>query len=256
MKINLSISILILILILLSGCCGPKAPENWTGTARILPIIVSNTKGESRWSVDRIVNGFSKANQYWEKTGVQFKISAPEVIKDDRIYDQSGLLDFTNITLKSHRIAKSRNIYPVYFVNSIKWGDKPYGGMSTMADAPLGFQYGTIISSVVGNRTGYVISHELGHAWNIRHTWQDKHTDTPSIGPTDCNPLIKCNVLAYCWPQIDCPPPEFFTKEQIQEIRNWSFGNSRAHLFEELKNMAQIVLPLQDNFDPIKDPFE
>lgn len=244
-----------LLLIVVCGCQKPKGPDqDWTGVARILPIIVTNSAGETRWTEDQLISGFNDSNAYWADVGVQFKMMEPETVVSDVLYDQTGWFDFLSITSASRLIAKERNLYPVYFVDSIKWGDNIYAGMSTYADAPLGFQYGTIVSSVSRSNSGRVIAHELGHAWNLRHTWEDKLTDTPGVDSSDCVIPIRCNVMSYCFGPLSCLPPPFFSPEQIEKARTWSLSQSRFHLLETDIQVRQIVLPLQAEFDPILDP--
>lgn len=244
-----------LLLMATFGCCTPKGPsKDWTGVARILPIIVTNSAGETLWTEDQLVSGFKDSNAYWSDTGIQFKIMEPETVVSDVLYDQTGWFDFLSINSASRLIAKERNVYPVYFVQSIKWGDKIYGGMSTYADAPLGFQYGTIVSAVSRNNSGRVIAHELGHAWNLRHTWEDKLADTPGVDPRDCVIPIRCNVMSYCHGPLTCLPPPFFSPEQIERSRTWALSQSRFHLLETDIQVQQLVLPLQAEFDPVLDP--
>jgi len=237
------------------GCRTPKSPDkDWTGVARILPIIVTNSAGETRWTRDQLISGFKDNNAYWADVGVQFKMMEPETVVSDVLYEQTGWFDFLSIYSASRIIAKDRNVYPVYFVDSITRGDKIYGGMSTYADAPLGFQYGTIVSAVARGNSGRIIAHELGHAWNLRHSWDDKLADTPGVDSTDCNIPIRCNVMSYCHGPLTCLPPPFFSPEQIIESRTWSLSQSRFHLLETDIQVQQIVLPLQAEFDPILDP--
>lgn len=243
-----------LVTLVLSGCCPSRGPaKDWTGVARILPIIVKNSDGNTRWLSSQLISGFKRTNEYWSKVGIQFKIMKPEIVVSDKFYDQTGWLEYLSVLSASRKIAKERNVYPVYFVDSIKWGDKLYAGISTFANAPLGFQYGTIISAVVRHNSGRTIAHELGHAWNLRHTWDDKYSDTPDSGPTDCNNLIHCNVMSYCFVS-NCPPPPFFSAEQIAAARIAALSGSRIHILESDINVKQTILPLVTEFEPSLDP--
>lgn len=246
-----------LLLIAMFGCCTPKGPDkDWTGTARILPIIVTTSNGQTRWTNDQLTNAFKHTNTYWSDIRVQFKVAEPEIMVSDKFYHQNGISDFLSLMSASRKIAKERHIYPVYFVESIKWGDNVYAGMSTSADAPLGFQYGTVVSAIVRNNSSQVIAHELGHVWSLRHTWQDKHSDTPSTGSSDCNDLIHCNIMSYCSARLNCPPPPFFSVEQIEEVRAWALSGSRFHLLETDTIVQQILLPLLTEFKPFLDPVD
>jgi hypothetical protein len=247
--------ILLICSILLLASCTPKEPEkSWTGIARILPIIVKNTNGDTQWTNALLSKGFKSANDYWLKTGIQFIMLDPEIVVDDKMFDQDGYIEFSSLMLKSGKIAKARHAYPVYFVESIKWGDNEYGGMSTSANAPLGFQYGTTVSAVVRNGSGLTIAHELGHAWSLRHTWSDKHDDTPSVDSSDCNDQIHCNVMSYCFGGIKCTPLPFFSPEQISELRSWALSSSRLHLLETDIQVKQTVLPLLSEPEITLDP--
>lgn len=244
---------LLLCAILLFTGCTPKGPDKgWTGVARILPIIVQNSNGETKWSANILETQFENANVFWSETGIQFKMLPPEIEISDEMYAQNGYLEFLSLMSKSKKIAKERDVYPVYFVDSIRWGDKIYGGMSTVANSPLGFQYGTMVSSA--NRSGITVAHELGHAWALAHTWQDNLDDTPDLGPSDCNDKIHCNIMSYCFPGSDCPPPPFFSPEQISRIRAWALAGSRIHVLETNIAVKQTVLPLLDELEIIPDP--
>jgi hypothetical protein len=222
-----------------------------------MPVIVCKeheTWSETEWSEAQIENGLVNANKYWESTGLQFDISSFEYISDDKIYDPDGLFDFWRIMSKSQKLAKETHAYPVFFVDSIVYMGKTVGGISTTPSMPLGFQYGTSISSIMktDHSCGHALAHELGHAWNLWHVWSDSHNDTPSDGVDDCNPEIKCNLMSYC-PNRGCSPP-FFSPEQIAEVRKWAFSPSRIHLLEGDQQASQEVFPLQDELTLIIDP--
>lgn len=242
-------------LVLILGCT-PEAPnKEWTGVVRILPIIVTSANNESLWSEDQLTKGFKDANDLWSEIGIQFSVLDSERLNSDKLYDQTNLADFLRTMSISRGIAQERHLYPVYFVNSLRWGDNEFAGISTSADAPLGFQYGTVISAITRTNSGRIIAHELGHAWNLRHSWSDKHSDTPGTDSSDCNDLIHCNVMSYCF-YNDCPPPPLFSLEQIEEARAWALSSSRFHLLKSDISVKQVVLPLLTDFEPILDSAE
>ena len=243
----------LLCLVVVSGCSSPGPRPNWTGAVRIVPVVVTNAAGETRWTEDQIKKGIEEANDYWEDMGIEFKMSDTIKLKSDSEYEQAGVAGFTRMLTRGRSIAKAKDAYPVFFVNKITWTDRSALGMSTSANAPVGFQYGTAVSAVARNRTGPVLAHELGHAWGLAHSWSDKHSDTTSSGPDDCNPGITCNVMSYCSVKPDCTPLPFFSKQQIASARKWALSSSRVDFLETDHVMIMSVLPLSDELIPIVD---
>lgn len=247
MKIYVTLFVLFFI-----GCNRP-VPLDWTGTVRVRPIIVQNNKNETPWTRAQISADFDKANLYWKNIGIQFHVLEPERIISEDLYDSDGLLDFGKVVLRSRKLAQEQKAYPVFFVNKITWRGASAAGVSTSADAPFGFQYGTSIAGI-GTSHGLTLAHELGHAWNLRHTWSDKHKDTPSKNRSDCNSDIKCNVMSYCFPGLDCVP--LWTAEQIVEIRKWALRSSRRDLMTTIPEIVTMEIQsfrLADKFEPIVD---
>ncbi len=243
---------------LLWGCHGPKPPaSDWTGVARILPIVITNNEGTTRWTEAAVKAAVKDTNEYWKNTGIQFSFLPIRHMKNEELYEQRGIIEWFKLMKLSKAIATTENVYPVCLVDTIYWNNKRAAGLSTTADMPLGFQYGTSIAAGLGsNTTSKTMAHELGHAWNLRHVWSDSHDDTPSTGPNDCNPEMKCNVMSYCFPGLSCPPPPLFSPEQRTEIRRWALSASRKHVLKTDQVTSFAVLPLRRDTAPAVDSWE
>lgn len=248
--------ILGVLLLVFSGCMRPKPPDkaDWTGRIRILPVIVQNKDLETKWTQEQIDRSISDTNQFWATTGLQF-VSLPTIyVVNQAIYDEQSVSDYLIVVALSNKLVHQYKAYPVFFVNTISWEEQKFGGLSSFANMPFGFQYGTTIAFFKVNSHGSAVAHELGHAWNLRHAWEDKFTDTICSNKRDCNKNIKCNVMSYCHPSTQCLSSPFFTAEQIKEIRLWAWSPSRSNCTDFSENrIVQTNYRLEEKFTPAID---
>ena len=153
-----------------------------------------------------------------------------------KVYDIKDLSRWTTL-----------DYYNIWVVHKI-WP----GGVSGYASYPDGSRYdGTVIRASSMNADSYVLSHELGHAFNLAHTFRgddlgcpsdtncygsgDLVCDTPPHRSSDCGDFNPCsadgewensrnNIMSYC------PSPYRFTAGQKTRVHNTISLYPRANL--------------------------
>ncbi|MHC4464691.1 MAG: zinc-dependent metalloprotease family protein, partial [Planctomycetota bacterium] len=165
---------------------------------------------------------------YWVKkvydhTGLKFNFAEPEYVENPELYEVA-FADYMAIMGESQRRSLKQRELVIYLVGKLFSLDgNEVGGMANMPSNLYGsiFQHGVWIAD---NCFEWATAHELGHAFNLPHTWQDRFADTPSMGPFDClEPVRGCNVMSYCNISAPhCGVPHTLSPQQISEIRLWA----------------------------------
>lgn len=251
-------TILISAILLSSGCAGPR--EDWFGTCKIRPFIVTNSSGDTRWSDEILEGSFKYVNDVFKPTGLQFKMLPAIRMANDSIYELDGVgFDWLAMAHRTAVHARETGELAVFFVDSIDFAlmDRA-GGMAAMPSNLPGFNHGIAISAT--NRfTWHTLPHELGHSFNVPHPWEDNFTDTLQDYKEQGCEVQPCNVMNYCFRKYTTPGclAETLTPQQITEIRRWATRGPRTSVVEcRFIPEDNVELEYTNSSGPVVDPEE
>lgn len=259
MKNSKGLVVLALIASMLGGCDGPKRPPNnggngettsWSGICKVRPVVITNS-GNTRWTNARVAKYTQWLNPAYIKSGLSFQILPRITMEKPEWFTIDTKDEFYQMAEESmHR--SSQGELAVFFVDSIPvWSA---GGVAMLpSNSPGRFQHGIAMAI---NSSQVALVHEVGHAFNLPHSWSDSFTDTPTRDSKDCT-SDPCNAMSYCGdrriPQGSCFG-NTFSPQQMGEVAKWSIFLPRKQVVVS-KNVPPGVSPgrYTDNKDPVVD---
>jgi hypothetical protein len=232
--------LLVLMLLLTSGCSllrkvvgsDPKPEPPSTATIEVVmrPILVTSN-GVSEWNFQELIFQLDSVNTLLGSSNIHFKF-LPLIKQDQPWYDVKDEITWADLCVASRRHYIENNELPIMFVNTLSLGGRAYAGMasypSNFPAIPI-FQHGI---AVARNKDHSVTAHEIGHAFNLQHTW---HHQFPSLSDCNegCDGVVKtgcnCNIMSYCHLRhSDACSGKWLTDEQIKEARLWCMSPPRV----------------------------
>jgi hypothetical protein len=204
------------------GVGGQRAP--WSGKCVLRPIIVSSG-GSAQWTAARVRQYTRWLDAAFGPVGLKFDVRPVETVENPGWFVIDKKSDFYAMSEESMRRSAERGELVVWFVDRIPaWSA---GGVAQKPSNAAGkYQHGVAISFVSSEAS---LLHELGHAFNLSHTWSDSLTDTPTKSSTDCA-TEPCNAMTYCFdqrlPKGRCLG-RTFSRQQAAEAQRWAAASPR-----------------------------
>ncbi len=213
-----------LLAVTVTGCAAfrPLAlgQDKWSGVCA-LRLVVITSNGQSRWNDWLIANYTEWLEPSFRKMNLRFIILPIEYLEKPEWISVSEKIEFPHMARASRIRSKIRMELTIWLVGHITKGGFVQGGMTYMPSNVLEeYQHGIVISP---SSPSIGLVHEIGHYFNLAHTWIDPFIDTPSNGKDDCE-SDSCNAMGYCgnrWPVGDCLG-HTFSNQQINEMRAWA----------------------------------
>jgi hypothetical protein len=223
-------------------------------TCAVRPVFITSG-GQTDWTDELFNPRIAVVNHIFEPVRLRFNFLPIEHLESPILYELNQDDEWDDLAVLSKFHAEERREIAVYFVKNIRSGSSFYGGLASLPSNQQDsiFQHGVAISI---SSTLNVVAHELGHVFNLRHTWADNHTDTPSSGPQDCDvPAKYCNLMSYCSPGltgVGCSSIRF-SKEQITEGRYWCIVPPRSVVVNSGMVTTSRLPPYTDTTKPVVD---
>jgi len=246
--------------LLLSGCLmphnggndngGDDDPLAWIGECKLRPIIVTSG-GASKWDAARVQRYVRWLDPGYRNANLTFDILRTEKLESPEWFTIDKKADFYAMSEESMRRAADDGEMVIWFVDSIPvWSA---GGVAQKPSNVTGkYQHGLAISA---NSSEASLMHELGHAFNLSHTWSDSFTDTPTRDSKDCS-SEPCNAMTYCFdkrlPKGACLG-KTFSRQQVSEIQKWASAYPRNQVVAARNVPPGVVVTYTDNMDPEVD---
>lgn len=215
----------------LAGCLAPNGgvggrpcPPSWSGKCVLRPIIVTSG-GKSQWTADRVRQYTRWLDAAFGPVGLSFDVRPTETLENLGWFVVDDKSDFYAMSAESMKRSAERGEMVVWFVDKIPvWSA---GGVAQKPSNAAGkYQHGVAISFTSSEAA---LLHELGHAFNLSHAWDDSLTDTPTKNGTDCV-TEPCNAMTYCFdqrlPKGRCLG-KTFSKQQAAEVQKWAMASPR-----------------------------
>lgn len=220
MKKNISVALLA---VTVSGCATFRplvlAQDKWSGVC-VLRLVVITKNGQSRWNDWSIQARTEWLEPSFRKMNLRFILLPTEWLEKPEWINVREEVEFRQMAKASRIRSRTRMELTVWLVDHITKDSFVKGGLAYMPSNMLeDYQYGIVLS--LGG-PAIALVHEIGHYFNLAHTWLDPFIDTPSNGKDDCE-SDPCNAMGYCgnrWPEGNCLG-HTFSNQQIGEMRAW-----------------------------------
>jgi len=229
---------------------GNDDPPAWIGECKLRPIVV--TSGDSsKWDDARVQRYVRWLDPGYRNANLTFDVLRTERLENPEWFVIDEKADFYAMSEESMRRAADSGEMVVWFVDSIPvWSA---GGVAQKPSNVAGkYQHGLAISA---NSSEASLMHELGHAFNLSHTWSDSFTDTPTRDSKDCS-SEPCNAMTYCFdkrlPKETCLG-KTFSRQQVSEIQKWASAYPRNQVVVARNVPPGVVVTYTDNTDPEVD---
>lgn len=238
-----------------SGCIIPDngwnnnrgKPPAWIGVCKLRPVIVTSGNA-SKWDASRVQRYTRWLNPGYRNANLTFEVLQAERFEKPEWFVIGEKAEFYAMSEESMRRARDDGEMAVWFVDSIPvWSA---AGVAQKPSNALGkYQHGTAISA---NSNETTLMHELGHAFNLSHTWSDQFTDTPTRYSKDCS-TEPCNAMTYCLnqrlPSGRCLG-RTFSKQQVAEVQKWANAYPRNQVVNAKNVPPGAVVRYTNNTDP------
>jgi len=158
--------------------------------------ILRRTNGTGGISAEDVSREMNWANEKYDGAGIEFfQCSPPEFINDDNLFYTTfdhDWEDFCGQTTAEYEIAGDHNVSNViniYYVNTDGWN---WGAFPSALDDCRDW----IIMDIADTGSNYLLAHELGHYFNLLHTFQGydgSNADFENITRDDDFPFCNCS---------------------------------------------------------------
>jgi hypothetical protein len=245
----------VLALLATSGCVMPHyndgniTPSGWRGVCDLRPIVVTNA-GQTRWDNARVSRYTQWLEPAYRNASLTFRVLPTEKLESSEWFSIDEKADFYAMSEVSMERSKSGELV-IWFVDKIPvWNA---GGVAQYpSNAPGKYQHGIAIAY---NSSEAALIHEVGHSFNLPHTWKDLFTDTPTTDKSDCT-TEPCNAMTYCsdkrLPKGSCLG-KTFSAQQISEIQKWASVFPRNQVVDAINVPPGVFVTYTDNKEPQVD---
>ena len=199
----------------------PPPPADAKYVVSIRPIICENADGPvigpnkldewSRW-----------LNACWAPAHMQYVLLDPVYVKDSPFLTLDDQAEWWSLCDYSFKWYKEHNELCFWVVDKITWQE--VGGLSAYPwNSFESLRFGVVVYRF---GSSYILAHEFGHTFGLKHTSDWQTTDTAMCEQILCfgNTTCDCNVMSYCASAItsnQCNINNWFTPQQIELARSW-----------------------------------
>lgn len=145
----------------------PAAPLTYVP---IRPHILRRSNGTGGYSLASLNNVIALTNNYYRSAGIQFFFSgdSPDYVDDDNVYN-AFVIGVSESTIANRNATNALNQYYVQAFDGDNTGGYAYYPSNNVASTQSFIRVGS--DTDLGNR---LIPHELGHNFNLLHTFDDE----------------------------------------------------------------------------------
>ena len=164
------------------------------------------------WDLDDISSQLVMTNKAFASANMRFQILYQEEASDPK--------DWDTVCREAYGIAHEKKALCVHLVSRLMENGQEYAGLSNYPSNFPGsiFQWGTAVSI---NCTADTLAHELGHAFNLMHNWEDDLSETISQSEPGCEDVN--NLMSYCRNDR----PGILLPQQVDLARAWAVSSPR-----------------------------